>query len=153
MLKIPSKIHSSGYYTNPERYFIKYGVEIKEYKIHKYVYDLHIVPIPNIMNYDKTSKIMVLQKITGCNLSDFYGENSNDIPTLLFEKVRDIVKILMQHDIEYPDITGYNFMLDNNGKVWIVDFEHATYGKIQNTFVKQFCDDTNKILTWNPDFM
>jgi tRNA A-37 threonylcarbamoyl transferase component Bud32 len=52
--------------------FVKKGVEMHEYKMHDYVYDLHIVNIPKIISYNKTKKELVMEKITGSNLSDFY---------------------------------------------------------------------------------
>ena len=54
--------------------------------------------------------------------------------------------------VEYPDITGYNFMLDKGENLWIIDFEHAKCRDIQeptDNFVLKFINGTNE---WNPEF-
>ena len=44
----------------------------------------------------------------------------------MFDQVRELVECLVDTvGMDYPDLTGYNLMLDNQGRVWIVDFEHA----------------------------
>lgn len=131
-------------------YYIKEGVELIEFKIHSYVYNLNIVNTPKIIKYDASTKQMTLQKIIGSNLSDIYGENADNVPSVLFNRVREIVITLTRNNIEYPDITGYNFMLDNNNKLWIIDFGHAKYNATSvDTFVKEFNSGTNK---WNAKF-
>jgi|694.fasta_scaffold05266_25 tRNA A-37 threonylcarbamoyl transferase component Bud32 len=150
-VKIPSKIYPSGFLPNPEDYYIKHNVSINEYKMHKYVYNLNIVNVPKIFNYDKKMKIMTLHKIMGMNLSDLYGENIKDVPKEKIKGVREIIKILTEYNIEYPDITGYNFMLDGREKLWIIDFEHSKYNlNITDDYILSFCDGTNS--SWNPDF-
>ena len=149
-IKVPSRIHSSGFYPNPELYYVKQGVELHEYKMHKYVYNLGIVNIPKIINYDKTQKTMVMQKINGTNLSDFYGEDESNISNALFAEIRGMIKVLYEHNIQYIDITGYNFVLDSKEKLWIIDFEHCEYNFTKpNPFVQEFCNGANK---WNPYF-
>jgi tRNA A-37 threonylcarbamoyl transferase component Bud32 len=119
--------------------------------MHKYVYNLNIVNVPKIFNYDKKMKIMTLHKIMGMNLSDLYGENIKDVPKEKIKGVREIIKILTEYNIEYPDITGYNFMLDGREKLWIIDFEHSKYNlNITDDYILSFCDGTNS--SWNPDF-
>ena len=131
-------------------YFMKQNVLLHEYKMQKYVYNLNIVNIPKIIKYDKKNKIMTMQKITGMNLSDLYGEESKNISSNIFTQIRNIIKILLANNIEYSDITGYNFILDKNEELWIIDFEHAQYNTtITNSFVKKFCDGLD---IWNPDY-
>ena len=137
--------------TTPEiKTYVKLNVLEHEYNMHKHVYDLHIVNTPKIISYDKKTKTMVMEKIDNMNLSDMYGENDSDIDEYYFDEIRTIIKTLAEHNIEYPDITGYNF-IEYDSKIWIIDFEHSTIFKkhIKDSFVNKFIKGTNK---WNPDF-
>ena len=135
---------------NEDLYYTKSGVELHEYKMHKYVYNLHVVNVPKIVKYDKRTKVMVMHKVNGLNISDMYSETLDNISNELFEQVREIIKTLVYHNVEYIDITGYNFILDNNDKLWIIDFEHAKYTiPMNDEFVKKFCNGLNE---WNPEF-
>jgi len=135
---------------NDELYYTKIGVELHEYKVHKYVYNLHIVDVPKIVKYNKKTKVMVMQRIRGLSLSDTYDETSDNIGEEMFNRVREIIKTLKYHNIEYIDITGYNFILDDKDKLWIIDFEHAKYTlNMQDEFVEKFCNGLNE---WNPEF-
>ena len=137
--------------TNSKNVYIKHNVPLHEYKMHKYVYDLHIVNMPEIINYDMEKKILTMHKINNMNVSDMYGENSSDVDELVFDEIRTIIKTLFEHNIEYPDITGYNF-IEYDNKMWIIDFEHASIiekNKIGDKFVDKFISGLNK---WNPRF-
>ena len=127
--------------------YTKYGVKQHEYDVHKYVYNLKLenVNVPKIISYDKQKEIMVMHKINALNLSDMFGEKSSDIDEYYFDEIRTIIKTLSDNGIEYPDITGYNF-IEHNKKIWIIDFEHA---HIRDTFVNKFIQGRNK---WNPRF-
>ena len=128
------------YFTQlPNTYYIKYKVSEKEHFIQKYFYQLNIINVNKIIYYDKENKIMIMKKIEGMNLSDQYGDNATDIPNEIFEQVVKIVRNLVLHKIEYPDLTGYNFIEDTDGKVWIIDFGHArlmTSNTINSVFYK-----------------
>jgi len=118
----------------------------------QYVYHLGIVNVPEIIEYDAISKIMIMRKIDNNNLSHEYGEDATDIPDELFEQVVTIVQTLVSRNIEYPDLTGYNFVEDNDGKIWIIDFEHSfiTPSKnIDNINILSICNGNKE---WNPDF-
>jgi RIO-like serine/threonine protein kinase len=131
-------------------YYTKYGIELNEYKIHQFVYNLQIVNIPKIVHYDKQTKTMVMNKINGLSFSDEFGELPEDISNAIFERIRDVIKILVLHNIQYVDITGYNFILDKNNILWIIDFEHATYNdRITDDFILRFICGEN---SWNPEF-
>jgi len=133
-------------------YYVKHNVEFKEYSMQQYVYHLGIVNVPEIIEYDAISKIMIMRKIDNNNLSHEYGEDATDIPDELFEQVVRIVQTLVSHNIEYPDLTGYNFVEDNDGKIWIIDFEHSlvTLSKsIDNINILNICNGNKE---WNPDF-
>ena len=127
--------------------YTKYGVKQHEYDVHKYVYDLKLdkINVPKIISYDKEKEIMVMYKINAMNLSDMFGEKSSDIDEYYFDEIRTIIKTLSDNGIEYPDITGYNF-IEHDNKIWIIDFEHA---HIRDTFVDKFIQGRNK---WNPRF-
>ena len=133
--------------TNEISTYTKYGVKQHEYDVHKYVYNLKLekVNVPKIISYDKEKEIMVMHKINAMNLSDMFGENASDIDEYYFDEIRTIIKTLSDNGIEYPDITGYNF-IEHDNKIWIIDFEHA---HIRDTFVDKFIQGRNK---WNPRF-
>lgn len=133
--------------TNEISTYTKYGVKQHEYDVHKYVYNLKLekVNVPKIISYDKEKEIMVMHKINAMNLSDMFGENASDIDEYYFDEIRTIIQTLSDNGIEYPDITGYNF-IEHANKIWIIDFEHA---HIRDTFVDKFIQGRNK---WNPRF-
>jgi tRNA A-37 threonylcarbamoyl transferase component Bud32 len=131
--------------------FIKQNVTKHEYMCHKMIYNLKKFNVPRIYSYDEKTQIMVLQKIHGLSLSDFYGEDSKNISNELFAEIRKIVEYLYNMDIIYEDITGYNFIYYQD-KLWIFDFEHVKFGsKYKNTesFVNKFINGHNG---WNPNY-
>jgi tRNA A-37 threonylcarbamoyl transferase component Bud32 len=132
-------------------YYTKENVSLCEYKIHKYVYNLKIVNIPRIKSYNKKTKQMKMVRVGTMSLSDYYGETEEHISDELFAKIRNIIQTLYDHDILYIDITGYNF-IENDDKLWIIDFEHATYNHPRKTdqFVERFLEGHNG---WNPEFV
>tara|TARA_B100001094_G_C17751646_1_gene586094 strand:- start:211 stop:645 length:435 start_codon:yes stop_codon:yes gene_type:complete len=141
------------YFTQlPDTYYIKRDVDDREHFMQQYVYQLNIVNVPQIIYYDEKNKIMIMKKVEGMNLSDKYGDNATDIPNEIFEQVVKIVRNLVLHNIEYPDLTGYNFIEDTDGKVWIIDFGHSkmmSSNQINNIHIQTICNGDKK---WNPDF-
>lgn len=141
-----------NYIANPDTYYIKHNVTHKEYFMQQYVYQLDIVNIPEIIEYNDKTKTMVMKKVGNHNLSDHYGENAEDISNELFTQVIKIVRTLVLHGIKYPDLTGYNFVEDNNGKIWIIDFEHSSLMStkhLDNIHIQNICNGYKK---WNPEF-
>lgn len=132
-------------------YYTKENVSLCEYKIHKYVYNLNIVNIPRIKSYNKKTKQMKMVRVGTMSVSDYYGETGEHIDDALFARIRTIIQTLYDHDILYIDITGYNF-IENDNKLWIIDFEHATYNHPRKTdeFVEKFLEGHNG---WNPEFV
>ena len=143
--------------------FIKDNVSENEYFIHEWVYYLiqnnskskenNIkINVPKIYNYDISNKKLTMQKIYGDNLSNIYGEDIENIPKNLIVIIRKTINLMNSYLVEYPDITGYNFMLDKNENLWIIDFGHAMCRNIQeptDNFVQDFINGINK---WNPEF-
>ena len=132
-------------------YYTKENVSLCEYKIHEYVYNLNIVNIPKIKSYNKKTKQMKMVRVGTMSLSDYYGETAEHVSDDLFARIRNIIQTLYDHDILYIDITGYNF-IENDKKLWIIDFEHATYNHPRKTdeFVEKFLEGHNG---WNPEFV
>ena len=132
------------------KYAIKQNVSYEEYKMHTYVYNLFIVNIPRIYKYNKEESTMKMQRIHGDCVANIYGEEIENVPEGIKQQISDILTQLTHHNIEYPDITGYNFIVDNNEIVWIIDFEHACHKKnITNKFILDSCIN---ITQWNEDF-
>jgi len=140
-----------NYLANPNVY-VKKNVSHKEYFMQKYVYQLNIVNVPEIIEYDDKGMIMIMKKVDNNNLSHNYGDKATDIPDELFDQVVKIVRKLVLHKVEYPDLTGYNFIEDSDGKVWIIDFEHSSLmssNQIDNIHIQNICNGDK---VWNPDF-
>ncbi len=138
---------------NKDYYFVKDNVSLTEYKMYKYVYNLQIVNIPKIYSYDKKTQQMRTQRIPNETIAYNYGDNPEDCPKDIFDKIRETICKLYDNDIEYPDITGYNF-IEYQDKIWIVDFEHAkiilpSNVKERDPFVEQFIYGLNG---WNPKY-
>ena len=141
-----------NYLANPNTYYVKQHVNHREWFMQKYVHKLNIVNVPEIIEYNDESKVMVMYKMGNHNLSDHYGDKATDVPKELFDQVIKIVRNLILHGIEYPDLTGYNFIEDCDGKVGIIDFEHSsmmTSSKVNNIHIQNIC---NGYKVWNPEF-
>ncbi len=142
------------YTSRPDAYFVKNNVDKHENFMHKYICNLKIdgINIPRPVMYNKTSRQFVMAKIDGMSVSDMYGDSIEDVPDVVFKQIREIMIKLVDNGIEYPDFTGYNFMLDNNvcDKIWIIDFEHATIADCtDNEFIM---DVYYGAKTWNDDY-
>lgn len=135
--------------------FTKYDVTLGEYNMHNYVLHRLTRPdyflVPSIISYDSGSQTMTMERISGMSVADFYGEDIICVPEHVLEKCRNIISKLWDYDIVYPDITGYNFIQDNNGLIWLIDFEHAYFffDGDGDPFVRAFIGGLN---SWNPDF-
>jgi RIO-like serine/threonine protein kinase len=140
--------------------YVKKGVSKNEYKLYKLLQNLYSDFIPKLIHYDEKSEKLMMEKINHLSVSDMHTEDFNNVPPESIKKIRNIVKILYEDGFNYPDITGYNFIEDNNGKVWIIDFEHCFCkgsNKILSNLEKkqiQFIEDFvyNDICSWNPEF-
>jgi len=129
--------------------FVKKNVTNSEFMLNRITNFLDI-PSPTVLSYNEN--ILKLEKIEGMSISDFYGENDKDVPIEIYESIRKIIKDLLKIGICYPDITGYNFMIDDKEKIWIVDFGHAyvtSPEKKLDEFIEKFINGFNG---WNPLF-
>ena len=116
-----------------ENIFTKHNVSESEYQMQLHIYYLNILNVPEPISYDKTTKLFKMKEINGMTLSDYYGEKSINIDSNIFKSIRGIIQTLFDVGIIYPDITGYNFIMQYDDfneitdKLWIIDFEHATF--------------------------
>lgn len=119
-----------------------------ELDLQKRASKLNIAP-KIIDNYYHDHKMYVLmERINGVTIADMYGEEKKDIPKKIWNEIHDIIEKLYYVGIQYVDITPYNFMIDSNEKIKVIDFGHASQIKI-NWFLRDFLDGLND---FNPDF-
>jgi len=136
--------------------YTKQHVSFKEFAMHDYIYNLSqesngILNVPKIIDYNTETQTMIMENVPHMCVSDFYGEDAENISTDLFDQIREVIRFLYANHIIYPDITGYNF-IECDGKLWIIDFEHSDFKTHQkDVFVEEFVlhDDYCK---WNPWF-
>jgi tRNA A-37 threonylcarbamoyl transferase component Bud32 len=132
--------------------FTKYDVTYNEYQIQDLIYKKKIISVPEVYDFEQIEGKygnLTMQKIPELNISDMYGANFSDIPEYIIEECRNIISILYKNHIEYPDITGYNF-IEYDKKIWLIDFEHARVNYNYNTydpFIIEFISGSN---SWNP---
>lgn len=99
--------------------------------------------VPSVINHDKTSQKIYVEKVDGRTI-DKYIRESQDFSVI--EKLRTALtnlhsrEVVIQSDIineqgVKPQIRGYiqlynleasNFLVDNQGNVWILNFEEAS---------------------------
>lgn len=135
--------------------FIKTDVTFHEYQMYKHIDSLHFDFVPKLLSYDSNKHTLTMQKIDGMSLSDMFGENFEEVPENIVEECRIIISTLYDQFIVYPDITGYNFIIERNtNKIYIIEFEHCFFRGFSsynehNDFVQQFIKGKK---TWNPYF-
>ena len=83
-------------------------------------------------------------------IADMYGEDINAIPNYIREQIyKIIVKLYLECNVEYTDITPYNF-IEKNSTVYIIDFGDAKLVE-KNWFLKEVFLN-KRIHEWNSDF-
>jgi tRNA A-37 threonylcarbamoyl transferase component Bud32 len=133
--------------------FVKDNVEESEYIMHKIIYNSGIINVPEIYSYDKNNKTMVMQKLYNMNIADEYGEDASEVPPHMFTLMQDTIRKLYYSGIEYPNITGYNFIFYNK-KMYLTNFKHCKIfvnkpiRKVE-PFIKDFI---NGLCEWNPNY-
>ena len=104
---------------------------------------------------------MTTELIESLNIADQYTDDAEAVPDNIYQSIVNTIKILFKNGIVFPDITGYNFIY-NDDKLWIIDFEHAVdiinAAPIHKDFVQEFCTyNSSSVMTtgvkqWNPYF-
>jgi tRNA A-37 threonylcarbamoyl transferase component Bud32 len=150
-MSLPSEYH------NKEKYFVKENVKIHEYNMHVLVYHLHLadVPVPEPICYDRATRQSVMRNIHGMNVSDMFGASTDEVPIDLRLEAQRMIRTLSAHDIQYIDITGYNFVIDPNDedRLWLIDFEHTYESSVVPECIEEFCAVTNiDPMAWNREF-
>lgn len=112
---------------------------------------------PRIQRID--GNVIQMDSVNGMCLADIYTDDPTKVPDWIWTEIHRILSVLFECEgIEYIDITGYNFMLeDGTDKVWIIDFGDAYYSttpqtdnkKPLNWFLREVLDGQK---SWNPDF-
>ena len=80
-----------------------------------------------------------------------YGERIEDMPKEILEQINTILtRLYLECDIEYIDITPYNF-IEKEGTLIVIDFGDARIAPKKDWFLAELFK--NKMLKqWNPDF-
>jgi len=104
---------------------------------------------PKILKTDYNTYIK-MEKIPEMCIADKYGEHIRDIPKYILTEIYNIIyRLYYECDIEYVDVTPYNF-IEYEGKVWVIDFGDAKPVKKDYYLEEVF---NNGCLTgWNPEF-
>ena len=84
-------------------------------------------------------------------IADMYGENIKDMPESILINIYDILRRLyLECDIEYIDITPYNF-IETNAQLWIIDFGDANDIPKKDPFLKELFQK-GSLTRWNSEF-
>lgn len=126
-----------------------------EYELQSYISSkYYFTPKTLSINWIDTHVEIVMEKIKAQTLFERFGDETTDIPDWVWFEMRRIVTLLYTEEgIEYIDITPYNFMIDVNDKIWIIDFGHAYYTDVSrpiNWFLTEFIYE--EVKNFNPDF-
>lgn len=107
--------------------FVKRDVTVQEALLQSEAFDMLPNNVPRVLNYQLEGPnvgTLTMRAIQGDNLANLFGDDGADMTNALWYQVRRLLRVLYEGGVILPDITGYNFMLDN-GKVWVFDFGHA----------------------------
>ena len=105
---------------------------------------------PKIISTDNKTFIEMEDLGTMC-IADMYGEDIKDMPKSICRGIYDILKRLyLECDIEYIDVTPYNF-IETDDQLWVIDFGDARDAHKKDWFLKEVFQN-HTVLQWNPDF-
>ena len=132
--------------------YTKHNVEHNEFVLALLTEKALGIKTPKILSYNENNKTLVMIKKQFSNVADYFGDEDNKTPDYIYAKIRKIVKKLYEYGITYPDITGYNFLIDKNENILIIDFGHAYVQSPDlpgDEFVLEFINGKN---WWNPNY-
>jgi len=105
---------------------------------------------PKILDTDFETYIE-MENLEQMCLADMYGESINDMPHLIKKGIYEILqRLYLECDIEYIDVTPYNF-IETNDQLWIIDFGDAREAPKKNYFLKELFRN-RELTVWNSDF-
>lgn len=134
--------------SDTQNLIIKKIKDVREYEIMNEVQFLEPSITPRIIYYH--NNYILMERIDGITVADMYGEDASIVPKKIWNQIRHIVRRLNSElGIWYLDITPYNFMLDDNGNVYVIDFEHCST-ESKSLYMTDFIH--YEVNEWNPDF-
>lgn len=104
---------------------------------------------PRVIRCNQNS--IVMENLNEPCIADKYGKDIDDIPEWIKKEIVNILFLLYSANIEYIDVTPYNF-IEKDDRVWIIDFGHA---RVPDGEINWYLDDVfNKgyLEKWNEDF-
>lgn len=105
---------------------------------------------PKILDTDYKTYIKMEHLDEMC-IADMYGENFEDMPKEILDQIYSILtRLYLECDIEYIDVTPYNF-IEINGTLMIIDFGDAQKAPKKDWFLKELFKN-GELKQWNPDF-
>jgi len=117
-----------------------------EYKVPR-ILDLFWVNSYSLESKFSTCYVL-MERLNAMSIADFYGENPEDVPDFVWQQIWEILRVLKFNNLIYNDITPYNFMIDDDGNVYVIDFEHVTENHNSKSIISEYVD----VKKWNPDF-
>lgn len=106
---------------------------------------------PEIIGTDNETYIEMMNINRMC-IADWYGETIENIPERVINKIYNIiVRLYLECDIAYLDVTPYNFIEETNGRVWIIDFGDARKVPEKDDWLQETFKQ-GRITRWNPEF-
>jgi tRNA A-37 threonylcarbamoyl transferase component Bud32 len=128
--------------------FVKGGVRPNEVEMQRLA-EASGACVPPVVSYDVARGELAMRRVAGMSVSNWFGEEDGDTPHEVYEKARGLHRQLVTAGISYPDITGYDLMLDEtNGELTLVDFERSERAA-PCEFMRRFLAGHDG---WNPDF-
>lgn len=109
---------------------------------------------PNILSVERQDDVfrVSMENLGQNTIYDLYGEEPDDVPDHVWKKIVEMLKMMYYTlDIEYVDITPFNFMYVN-GKVYVIDFGDANYRVGDMNWFLQEVFAYPRLKQWNPDF-
>ena len=90
-------------------------------------------PVPRILHVDLTTNTLVEEFIEGFNLAEpmrafMFGEGGGGSFLALVENAGQLVARIHSHDVTLGDCKPENFIIDREGRVYLVDLEQASVG-------------------------